>query len=72
MSSPLTNSDDVSKSEDSNFINMVYNYDWSSTPLGPMDNWDPALKNAMNLCLKTEFPMCIFFNPSNWRTLYNR
>ncbi|RIB29095.1 histidine kinase-like ATPase [Gigaspora rosea] len=25
---------------------MVYNFDWSSTPLGPMDTWDPALKNA--------------------------
>ncbi|RIB30895.1 hypothetical protein C2G38_2026485 [Gigaspora rosea] len=26
---------------------MVHNFDWSSTPLGPMDTWDSALKNAM-------------------------
>ncbi|RIB19429.1 histidine kinase-like ATPase [Gigaspora rosea] len=43
MSSPLMM---LNKSENSNFIDMVYNFDWSSTPLGPMDTWDPALKNA--------------------------
>ncbi|RIB10548.1 hypothetical protein C2G38_2205780 [Gigaspora rosea] len=26
---------------------MVYGYDWSSTVLGPIDSWDPALKNAL-------------------------
>ncbi|KAF0560338.1 PAS domain S-box protein [Gigaspora margarita] len=51
---------------------MVYNFDWSSTPLGPMDTWDPVLKNATNLCLKTEFPTCIFIDPSNWIILYNK
>ncbi|KAF0403958.1 protein-histidine kinase [Gigaspora margarita] len=62
----------LSESENSNFIDMVYNYVWSSTPLGPMDTWDAALKNATNLCLKTEFPMCIFIDPSNWTLLYNK
>ncbi|KAF0555773.1 protein-histidine kinase [Gigaspora margarita] len=62
----------LNKSENSNFIDMVYNFDWSSTPLGPMDSWDPALKNATNICLKTEFPMCIFIDPSNWTLLYNK
>ncbi|RIB02857.1 hypothetical protein C2G38_2226662 [Gigaspora rosea] len=62
----------LSKSENSNYTDMVYNFDWSSTPLGPMDTWDPALKNATNLCLKTEFPTCIFIDPSNWIILYNK
>ncbi|RIB28631.1 hypothetical protein C2G38_2157508 [Gigaspora rosea] len=26
---------------------MVYNYDWSSTVLGPINLWNPALKNAL-------------------------
>ncbi|KAF0475485.1 protein-histidine kinase [Gigaspora margarita] len=69
MSSPLMM---LSKSENSNYIDMVYNFDWSSTPLGPMDTWDPALKNATNLCLKTEFPMCMFIDPSNWILLHNK
>ncbi|CAG8450117.1 3541_t:CDS:2 [Dentiscutata heterogama] len=60
-----------SKSENSDFIDMVYNYDWSSTQFGPMDTWDPALRNAANLCLRTEFPMCIYFDPPNWALLYN-
>ncbi|RIB29109.1 hypothetical protein C2G38_2027980 [Gigaspora rosea] len=51
---------------------MVYNFDWSSTPLGPMDAWDPAIKNATNLCLKTEFPTCIYCDPPNWLLLYNQ
>ncbi|KAF0555763.1 protein-histidine kinase [Gigaspora margarita] len=51
---------------------MVYNFDWSSTPLGPMDTWDPALKNATNICLKTEFPTCIYLDPPNWLILYNK
>ncbi|RIB29104.1 hypothetical protein C2G38_2156178 [Gigaspora rosea] len=51
---------------------MVYNYDWSSTPLGPIDTWDPALKNATNICIKTEFPTCIYLDPPNWLLLYNK
>ncbi|RIB29101.1 hypothetical protein C2G38_2156166 [Gigaspora rosea] len=47
------------KNENSNYIDMVYNFDWSSTPLGPMDTWDPALKNAT-------FPTCIYIDPPNW------
>ncbi|RIB25328.1 histidine kinase-like ATPase [Gigaspora rosea] len=69
MSSPLMM---LSKSENSNFIDLVYNFDWSSTPLGSMDSWDPVLKNATNLCLKTEFPMCMFIDPSNWIILHNK
>ncbi|RIB22998.1 hypothetical protein C2G38_2074139, partial [Gigaspora rosea] len=38
--------DDI-ENEESKFINMVYNYDWSSTSLGPIDTWDPVLKHVM-------------------------
>ncbi|CAG8690727.1 22164_t:CDS:2 [Dentiscutata erythropus] len=61
-----------SKSENSDFIDMVNNYDWASTPLGPMDTWDPVLRNAVNLCLRTEFPMAIYFDPPNWLIFYNK
>ncbi|RIB18109.1 hypothetical protein C2G38_2245974 [Gigaspora rosea] len=69
MSSPLMM---LNKSENSNFIDMVYNFDWSSTPLGPIDTWDPALKNATNLCLKSELPISIYIDPSKWIMLYNK
>ncbi|CAG8489719.1 2419_t:CDS:2, partial [Dentiscutata heterogama] len=38
-------SDDI-KNEEPNFVDIVYNFDWSSTLLGPMDSWEPALKTA--------------------------
>ncbi|KAF0559594.1 protein-histidine kinase [Gigaspora margarita] len=58
------------KNNKQNFINAVYNFDWSSTPLGPMDSWDPALKNAVALCLQTEFPS-IIYTGSDWIQIYN-
>ncbi|KAF0421112.1 protein-histidine kinase [Gigaspora margarita] len=71
MSLSSTNSGENVKNEESNFINMFYNYDWSSTSLGPIDTWDPALKNVMNLSLNSKFPICIFMNPPDWITIYN-
>ncbi|RIB16395.1 hypothetical protein C2G38_2038611 [Gigaspora rosea] len=49
---------------------MVYNYDWSSTVLGPIDSWDPALKNALNMCLHSAFStyLCIC---TDWISIYN-
>ncbi|KAF0559600.1 protein-histidine kinase [Gigaspora margarita] len=53
-----------------NYIDAVYNYDWSSTSLGPMDSWDPAFKNAVNLCLQTAFPCALYTGPG-WVMIYN-
>ncbi|KAF0459913.1 PAS domain S-box protein [Gigaspora margarita] len=58
--------------ENQNFANEVYNYDWSSTPLGSMDTWDPAIKTATSLCLKSVFPICLFIGPPHWIQLYNK
>ncbi|KAF0527409.1 protein-histidine kinase [Gigaspora margarita] len=58
--------------ENENFANEVYNYDWSSTPLGPMDSWDPAIKTATSLCLKSVFPICLFIGSPDWIQLYNK
>ncbi|CAG8446791.1 3528_t:CDS:10, partial [Scutellospora calospora] len=70
MSLFLTPSGNI-KNEKSAYINMVYNYDWSSTLLGPMDSWEPTLKIATNLCLQSAFPSCIYLHPSSWISLYN-
>ncbi|RIB29047.1 hypothetical protein C2G38_1271384 [Gigaspora rosea] len=58
------------KNNKQNFINTVYNYDWSSTSLGTMDSWDPAFKNAVTLCLQTAFPAVIYAGPG-WVQIYN-
>ncbi|KAF0428231.1 PAS domain S-box protein [Gigaspora margarita] len=70
MSLSITPDNDIKK-ESSTFINMVYDYDWSSTLLGPMDSWDPALKNAVNLCLSSKFPICLYMGSPHWTELYN-
>ncbi|KAF0443721.1 protein-histidine kinase [Gigaspora margarita] len=69
MSLPLGYSGDI-KNEEQAYVKMVYEYDWSSTVLGPIDSWDPALKNALNLCLHSVFPSYISIYP-DWITIYN-
>ncbi|KAF0552646.1 protein-histidine kinase [Gigaspora margarita] len=70
MSLQLTNNVSNVENEGSSFIDMVNNYDWSSTPLGPMDSWEPQIKSLINLCLKSEFPTTIFLSPE-WIMIYN-
>ncbi|KAF0507785.1 PAS domain S-box protein [Gigaspora margarita] len=69
MSLPLTYGGNIENNKQ-NFIDTVYKYDWSSTPLGPMESWDPAIKNAVTLCLQTVFSSCIYTGPG-WITIYN-
>jgi signal transduction histidine kinase/ActR/RegA family two-component response regulator len=45
-------------------------HDWSGSPLGLPDSWDPALRNAVSLILESEFPMYIAWGPK-LTMLYN-
>jgi signal transduction histidine kinase len=45
-------------------------HDWSASPLGSPDQWDPALRNAVSLILESEFPMYIAWGP-RLTLLYN-
>ncbi|RIB28148.1 hypothetical protein C2G38_1585562 [Gigaspora rosea] len=65
-----TYNDNIEEDE-SDFVSNVYNYDWSSTSLGPMELWDTSLKNAVNLCLQSAFPTVISIAP-DWIALYNK
>jgi hypothetical protein len=37
--------------------------DWSSTAVGPVAGWSPALRNALDLALHTHFPVTLFWGP---------
>jgi hypothetical protein len=37
--------------------------DWAATPLGPIEEWTPALRNAVDLALGTRFPVTLFWGP---------
>ncbi|RIB11858.1 hypothetical protein C2G38_2042333 [Gigaspora rosea] len=61
-----------SNNETSNLLERLYNYDWSSTSLGPIDSWEPQIKSILDLCFKTGFPtfIHIYMGP-DWISIYN-
>lgn len=49
---------------------LVRSFDWSSTPLGPLDAWPSELKTAVGLILGSGFPAAIIWGPG-LTTIYN-
>lgn len=45
----------------------VLEYDWASTPLGPIDQWAQSLKTTVSIMLANPSQACIFWGPD--RTL---
>lgn len=45
-------------------------FDWESHPLGPPEDWPPALRLAVSLCLSSSFPTAIYWGPE-FHVLYN-
>ncbi len=37
--------------------------DWSKTPLGPLETWPQSLITTVSICLKSRFPMLIWWGP---------
>ncbi len=38
--------------------------DWSSTPLGPIRDWDHSLKTTVSIILRSEVPMVVLWGPT--------
>ena len=45
--------------------------DWSRTTLGPVADWPRPLKVAVALCLRSRFPIVIFWGRTEYAMLYN-
>ena len=41
----------------------IHAFDWSRTPLGPMDRWPQSLRTAVSICLGSRFPMMLWWGP---------
>lgn len=41
----------------------VARFDWSGTPLGPIDGWPASLRIAVDMMLNSHFPKCIVWGP---------
>ncbi|MBV8687453.1 MAG: PAS domain-containing protein [Alphaproteobacteria bacterium] len=57
-------------SENSGMGARIRAFDWASTPLGPMEDWPPTLKLALNICEHSRFPTAIYWGPE-LRLIYN-
>ena len=42
---------------------LMRSLDWSTTPLGPLENWPQSLRTAVSICLASHFPMLIWWGP---------
>ena len=42
----------------------VRDFDWASTPLGPMERWPQSLRIALGICLNSRFPMFVWWGRS--------
>ncbi|CAG8742870.1 9909_t:CDS:2, partial [Dentiscutata heterogama] len=60
----------LNNSENSTLVDMINNYDWSSTSVGPISSWEPQIRSILRISLKSIFPTFIHMGP-DWTTLYN-
>ncbi|ORX79350.1 hypothetical protein K493DRAFT_243683 [Basidiobolus meristosporus CBS 931.73] len=49
---------------------MLRNYDWSSSPLGPVTKWPQSLLTAVSLCMASTLPMAVWWGPQ-FTIIYN-
>ncbi|ORX86571.1 hypothetical protein K493DRAFT_268976 [Basidiobolus meristosporus CBS 931.73] len=49
---------------------MLRNYDWSSSPLGPVTKWPQSLLTAVSLCMASTLPMAVWWGP-RFTIIYN-
>jgi hypothetical protein len=40
-------------------INVVRDFDWCKTPLGPIENWPSAIRTIVPVMLDNPFGMCV-------------
>ncbi len=49
---------------------LIRAYPWEKTPLGPISSWPQSLITSVSICLKSRFPMLIWWGPE-LTMLYN-
>ena len=49
---------------------MMRAFDWSKTPVGPVDHWPQSLRTAVSIALASGYPMLVVWGP-NYVQFYN-
>ncbi|MCW5798634.1 MAG: PAS domain S-box protein [Nitrospira sp.] len=55
---------------DSEMGGRIRAFDWSHTPLGPIEHWPASLVSILGVCLTAQTPMAIYWGVDGW-LLYN-
>ncbi|MFC4520844.1 hypothetical protein [Cupriavidus pinatubonensis] len=42
----------------------IRTFDWSATPLGPIESWSPTLRSMVRIMLANRFPHILWWGPS--------
>ena len=50
--------------------NLIDQFDWSSTAIGPRESWPQSLRTSLSICLASRFPILIWWGPELIK-LYN-
>ncbi|MBN8634600.1 MAG: PAS domain S-box protein [Anaerolineae bacterium] len=50
-------------SQDGALGRLVRDFDWTQTPLGPIDQWPQSLQTAVSICMFSRFPILIWWGP---------
>jgi hypothetical protein len=45
-------------------------FDWARSPLGPRENWSPALRATLGVMLANRFPLLLWWGP-DYISIYN-
>ena len=45
----------------SEMARMIRGFDWSATPLGPLEDWSPSLRTSVAMCLHSRFPIVVYW-----------
>jgi hypothetical protein len=48
----------------------IRTFDWSKTPIGPIDSWSPALLTTVRIMLANRFPLLLWWGPE-YISIYN-
>jgi len=54
----------------SDFLDYIRDKDWSTTPLGALEEWPQSLRTTISLCLASNFPINIIWGPDHTQ-VYN-
>jgi hypothetical protein len=49
---------------------LICSFDWSKTPIGPVEQWSPSLRMMVSFLLANRFPLLLWWG-SRYISIYN-